>query len=241
MKTFITEHKIPKNKIGTVILLLQFVLIVLLLVGMKVFLKDSLRAFVESIKQNNLKTNLIYLAVFTLIYIAAIVVHELIHGFFFARYNISGWKGVKFGIIPKMMAAYATTQEPLEVRQFRIVILMPTLLLGIIPLIIAFITGNFYIFMFAFFMILGGTGDFAVLWFIRKLNSRQLIIDHPKTLGYFSVENFHPDELIEIQQKIKELTEDEKPKKMSKKDYLIIIGSFLIGIIFALIFKQFLK
>lgn len=137
---------------------------------------------VESPKEEIQKLNP-FLAI--IIYIILIVIHELIHGFFFAIYAKGGFKTVRFGVNWKAMIPYCSCNEVLKVQQYRIVALMPTVFLGFIPLVIGFIIGDINTIAISTFMVIGGIGDFLMLWMLRKFKKDTMVMDHPSKMGFF--------------------------------------------------------
>ncbi len=240
--TTIIEKKISNKTLTQGILILHLIIILfILLIGYIIFRNDFFY-FKNHFRNYLMSTKLLYIGAFFTILLISIVIHELIHGYFFARYNHSGWKSVKFGFNIKMLAPYATCQEPVKVKHFRIIVAMPTIILGIIPLLISLsIYHNLLLFFYAAFMILSGIGDILVLWVVRKLDANQYIIDHPRTLGYFLINNYQVDELPEIQKQIhKPEHQSKKEKKSNSKKLLwIFIITFLFVFIIKLIMKRF--
>ena len=117
---------------------------------------------------------------------ALIVIHELIHGITRAIFAKDGWKAISFGFIAKYLTPYCACKEPLTKFGYIIGAMMPTIILGIIPMIVAIAIGNAVVFGIAFLMILSGGGDmltsFKLLTF--KTNGKKSIyIDHPYLVG----------------------------------------------------------
>ena len=57
-----------------------------------------------------------YLAILPLIIlISGIIIHELIHGVFFAFFAKNGFRSIKFGILWKMLTPYCHCKEPLKI------------------------------------------------------------------------------------------------------------------------------
>ena len=137
---------------------------------------------VESPKEEIQKLNP-FLAI--IIYIILIVFHELIHGFFFGIYAKGGFKTVRFGVNWKAMIPYCSCNEVLKVQQYRIVALMPTVFLGFIPLIVGFIIGEINNITISALMVVGGGGDFLMLWMLRKFKKDTMVMDHPSKMGFF--------------------------------------------------------
>ncbi|MDH6304955.1 hypothetical protein M2459_001692 [Parabacteroides sp. PF5-5] len=114
----------------------------------------------------------------------AIVIHELIHGICFALFVKNGFKSVHFGVKWKALTPYCHCTESLNANQYRITLLMPTIILGIIPTIIAYIINDYSTVLFGCVMIAAGTGDFFSIWLLRGLNKNILLKDHPEKIGF---------------------------------------------------------
>lgn len=123
--------------------------------------------------------------VFIAALLAGIVVHELIHGLCWGVFAQAGFKSIKFGIIWQALTPYCHCKEVLTVSQYRIGALMPTIILGILPVIFSWITGNYLLLMFGIFLTVGGSGDLLVVWMTRKLNKTKKIKDHPFKVGFY--------------------------------------------------------
>jgi hypothetical protein len=121
---------------------------------------------------------------FAVILVSAIIVHELIHGICFALFTKGGFKSVHFGIKWKALAPYCHCSEAVNVQQFRIAILMPTIILGFTPAIIAYIVSDFTVMLLGCCMILGGIGDFIALWMLRNFDKNTEVTDHPGKIGF---------------------------------------------------------
>ena len=137
---------------------------------------------VESPKEELEKLNMLIIGI---VYIILIVIHELIHGFFFGIYVNGGFKTVRFGVYWKAMTPYCSCNEPIKVQQYRIVALMPTVILGFIPLIVGFIIGEINTIAISTFMVISGGGDFLMIWMLRKFKKDTMVIDHPAKMGFF--------------------------------------------------------
>ena len=118
-----------------------------------------------------------------LFYLIGIVIHELIHGFFAMKFSKQGMKSIKFGIYWKFLTPYCHCKEPLTVRDYRIVLLSPLIILGIIPTIIGFIIGQNGIYGFGLLFILAAGGDLVIYWKLRNENKNSLALDSPNKIG----------------------------------------------------------
>lgn len=125
------------------------------------------------------------LMVLVLVILVMIILHELIHGMFFSLFAKRGTKSIKFGIIWSKFAPYCHCTDTITAKQYRIVLLMPTLLLGVLPTLTGFVIGNFIIFFSGVMLIWGGIGDIIAYSLTRKVPGSALLIDHPKEVGFY--------------------------------------------------------
>lgn len=126
------------------------------------------------------------LAAIFIIFAVLIVLHELIHGIFFALSVSTHWKSVEFGFNPVACTPYCTCLEPLSKKSYIISAIMPTIFLGFLPSIIAVFSGNAFLFVIGLVMILSGGGDFLMIYNLLKINSKKydvLFLDHPTEIG----------------------------------------------------------
>lgn len=121
------------------------------------------------------------------ILLAGIIVHELLHGLAWGMFAKEGWKSIKFGIIWKYLTPYCHSSELLSVNEYRIGTLLPAIILGFIPSIIAIITGSPGLMAFGFFFSFAAGGDFLILWLLRNEKASTLVQDHPEKVGCFIV------------------------------------------------------
>ena len=120
-----------------------------------------------------------------LVVIIGVVVHELIHGITWSCYTKNGFRSIKFGVLMKMLTPYCHCKEPLRVRQYIIGALMPSIILGIIPIMYAWYSGNIHILLFAIFFTVSAAGDFMIVQLIWREDMRSLVLDHPSEAGCF--------------------------------------------------------
>ncbi len=122
---------------------------------------------------------------FILALVVMVFVHELIHGLCFALYAKKGIKNVQLGMMWKTLTPYCHCKEPLKVWQYGVALLMPTIVLGIIPLLIGFVAGHFFVFLFGLILLMGGIGDIIAFKMLRSVPAGALVIDHPDKVGFY--------------------------------------------------------
>ncbi len=118
--------------------------------------------------------------------VVMVVVHELIHGLFFGLFAENHFHSISFGIIWKFLTPYCTCSETLKRRPYVIATLMPTLLVGLLPLAVGIGIGSFWLTLLGAAMTLSGGGD--ILIWIHVLRShpteQALLVDHPYECGF---------------------------------------------------------
>ena len=117
--------------------------------------------------------------------IAGIVVHELIHGVVWARYAKNGFQSIKFGVFWKIITPYCHCKEPLSVKHYILGAIMPAIILGLIPAILAIVIGNLPLLIFAILFTLVAGGDFLTVFVLRNENMDTLVEDHPSEAGCY--------------------------------------------------------
>jgi hypothetical protein len=113
----------------------------------------------------------------------SVVLHELIHGIFMAICASKGWKSVSFGFNRKALAPYAHCKEPLTPCKYRISLIMPALLLGALPTLISWRTGNILLLFYGMLFLWTAAGDFIILFLSRKIKTGMLQ-DHSEKIGF---------------------------------------------------------
>ncbi|MBU8883688.1 DUF3267 domain-containing protein [Kaistella sp. DKR-2] len=117
--------------------------------------------------------------------ILGIVVHEFIHGIFFAKYASKGFRSIKFGILWKTLTPYCHCKEPLKIRHYIIALLAPFIFLGIIPAVISLFTGSLMLLIFGIIFSGAAAGDLMIYHLIKKENPEDYVQDHPSEAGYY--------------------------------------------------------
>lgn len=124
-------------------------------------------------------------------FFALTVVHELIHGLVWGAFAKRGWKSVSFGVIWQYLTPYCTCSEPLPRRAYLIGVLAPTVVLGLLPVLVSYATGSPMWFGIGALMILGGGGDMAIalkLLRFKPEGDEVLYLDHPYECGLVAFE-----------------------------------------------------
>ena len=141
---------------------------------------------------------------------AMIVVHELIHGLFMYLFNGHDKSLVEFGIMSG--CPYCTCQAPINKTKYIVILLMPSIILGIIFIALAFTFGKFWWLFSVVAVIVGGGGDFTITWKLLMTKTKNAkIIDHPYKCGFFLLsENLEQDMYENVSAEIDNLKVSEK-------------------------------
>lgn len=123
---------------------------------------------------------------FLVLFAILVVLHELIHGLFWAIFAKNHLKSIEFGFIASSLTPYCCCKDMLTKSQYIIGGIMPTVILGIIPAVISIFTGSVFWFVMGELMILSGGGDMTILLNLLRYKSDKkeiLYMDHPYECG----------------------------------------------------------
>lgn len=122
---------------------------------------------------------------FIVFFILGIILHELIHGITWAVYARSGFKSIRFGVLWKSLTPYCHCKEPLSVKHYITGAIMPAIILGLIPGIISIIIGSSDLLILSIVFMVAGSGDFLIIYALRKEKSSDYVQDHPSEAGCY--------------------------------------------------------
>ena len=103
------------------------------------------------------------LLLFFLCYLVLIVVHELIHGLTWAVFAEDHFKSIEFGFIKEYLTPYCTCCAPLSRGAYVAGSLMPLIVLGLVPAVVAVFSGSALLLSLALVMILAAGGDVLIV------------------------------------------------------------------------------
>jgi len=124
---------------------------------------------------------------FIILIIAGMIIHELIHGIFFAMFAANGWRSIKFGILParKLFTPYCHCKDVIKARNYIIATIMPLIILGIIPAIISLAIGSKALLFFGILFIGAASGDLLIFNKIKNEDGDAWVMDNPLDAGYY--------------------------------------------------------
>lgn len=111
-----------------------------------------------------------------------LVIHEVLHcvGFVLAGAPRSR---VRIGYDWRRVLPFAACSIALPCRGYRLAVVLPTLVLGVIPAALGVVSGHGPTALFGAFLIGTAAGDLLVLWAIRRVRADALVEDHPEAIG----------------------------------------------------------
>jgi hypothetical protein len=124
-----------------------------------------------------LRNGLAFLAVFVL----SIFVHEGLHALGWVVFGGISWADIEFGV--KSATPYTHAVAPMEARGYRLGGALPTLVLGVVPGLLSWVTGSVALMLYGALMLVTSAGDVIVLWLIKDVPASQLVRDHPSKVG----------------------------------------------------------
>lgn len=116
-------------------------------------------------------------------FILSIIVHEGLHGFGYRYFGKVSKSDVKFGINWKALSPYAHCKTAMTAKAYRISVVLPGLLLGVVPVLAGIVTGIGWLTVWGFVMTAAAGGDITILWTIRNVESTRFVQDHPTRAG----------------------------------------------------------
>jgi len=118
--------------------------------------------------------------------VLSIIVHELIHGFFFGLFAPHHYSSIEFGVLWKSLNPYCYCAEPVSRIQYLIALLMPGFILGTCVGAAAILAHSSTWLIFSIISYFSASGDFLIAYKLIHFNSgnqKTLFLDHPSQPG----------------------------------------------------------
>lgn len=128
----------------------------------------------------------VWFFVYLVALVVLIVVHELIHGLTWSRFAPGGFADIEFGIMRDSLTPYCTCKTPLRKKAYVTGALAPLVVLGVVPIVVAFCIGSVALLLVGIFMVDGAVGDVMIVvkyLFHKSQTNDVLIYDHPTEAG----------------------------------------------------------
>lgn len=117
------------------------------------------------------------------IFFAGVVVHELIHGLTAIFYAGIPTSAAQFGFQWKSATPYFHSTVAIPAGKYRIVVIMPLIIMGMIPYIFGLVTASGPVITFGITFTICAGGDLLILWLMRGLKGSTLVEDHAEKIG----------------------------------------------------------
>lgn len=128
-------------------------------------------------------------------WIVLTIIHEYIHGVIYGLFSPNKFKDIEFGFNAKHITPYCLGKTATNKIQYVLSASAPCILLGIIPITIAIVFENIFLFFVALGMILGAFGDiYLVCEILRCKHKKALYLPHPIKTGFVV---FYKDDIVE--------------------------------------------
>lgn len=118
-----------------------------------------------------------------LVLIGSMYLHELLHGLGFILAGRVPIGTVRIGFSRKALSPYAHCPTPMRASAYKVALVMPGLLLGVIPALIGIGLGIGWLTLYGMMMAVAALGDAQIAWLVRRLPGSARVIDHPEEAG----------------------------------------------------------
>jgi hypothetical protein len=115
--------------------------------------------------------------------VPGVLAHELIHALAWSIFARKPLRAIRIGINWRAVSPYAHPKDPMRVGPYRIGAIMPALVLGFAPALLAITLGQPLLIAWSLVFVMAAGGDLAVLWLLRRVPSGRLVQDHPTRAG----------------------------------------------------------
>ena len=117
------------------------------------------------------------------VFLAGVVLHELMHGIAWAYFGNKPLAAIRFGFKLSALTPYAHCREPLAASVYRIGAAAPAVLLGLVPVLVATSIGTGWLLFPGLLFLAASAGDVLILWVLRGVKPQQRVQDHPDRAG----------------------------------------------------------
>lgn len=127
------------------------------------------------------------------IILISIAAHEGLHWTGYVGFARLSRKKVRIGFNLGSLAAYVHSDYPVSIAAYRGLVALPGVVLGVIPAVVGIGWEAGWITLYGFLMLIGASGDLAILWRIHRVARNSLVVDHPYRAGCWVLANREED------------------------------------------------
>lgn len=180
------------------------------------------------------------------IFIVGLATHEGLHALSALIFGKCATSDIKFGVNFMQGMLYCHVEKPISARAYKVMLLIPAIVTGLIPLIIVTFLGNIFLIIVFCMLLCGGAADFIMFFSLQKLSNDTLILDHPLAPAFYALydsdklpKNFQEVTAEEEENLIKDMNNpvsalDGKKNGMLKTLAILIFLSLAVLIIFVI-------
>jgi hypothetical protein len=115
--------------------------------------------------------------------VVSIYLHEVLHGLGFVLVGRMRPRDVKIAFNRKTLSPYIHCPIPMSASAYKISLVLPGLLLGIVPALIGIGLGIGWLTLYGMLMAVAALGDAQIAWLMRRLPGSARVVDHPEEVG----------------------------------------------------------
>jgi hypothetical protein len=134
-------------------------------------------------------TDKLHRILFIAVCITGLFLHELIHGLFFGLFAENGFKAIKIYFEKNVYTFVCLCKDKLKIKHFMVGTIMPMTILGLIPTILALITGKTPLLVFGLLYIAASGGDILIIKAIMGKNKNDWIVCRKGEIGFNIMKN----------------------------------------------------
>ncbi len=111
------------------------------------------------------------------------LLHEFVHALAWILFGGATLKDIKFGVDFKSVSAYAHLKKPIILSAYRISIILPGMLVGLIPGLWGIFTGSLLMVLWGVIFTVSAASDYIVYKLLSGLTGSTLVEDHAEEIG----------------------------------------------------------
>jgi hypothetical protein len=124
-----------------------------------------------------------HLSIVLSVIFASIMVHEGLHWGGYVGFGHLPWGAIRIGFSLRSLAAYVHSDAEVNISAYRRLVALPGVVLGVLPVFAGIVWGAAWMAVYGLLMLIGASGDGAILWKIRSVAPGSLVVDHPSRAG----------------------------------------------------------
>jgi hypothetical protein len=114
-----------------------------------------------------------------------IVLHELLHAAGWHFFGQVPREAIKFGFKVEYLTPYAHSTQTMSASAYRLGGLLPGLVLGLLPGLLALATGSALLMFIGVIFTFAAGGDLLIFWLLRSVPAEAPVQDHPSEVGCY--------------------------------------------------------